>query len=283
MKFTISIALFLIGKILLGQLLPQFTEYDANLSIYNPAVTGVKGKMYTNFTGRNQWTDVQSNPLTCAGLYEHSIGLNSLGGGYMYDQLGLENNTRVYFNYARTITFEKVKLNIGSSLSYSRKSFSPSSINAVDPNDPSILNLDNPLSHMLGLGLGGSVYNDKFESGLGLANISSNFSTFGSENISRPHLYLNAAYKITTSNYKWRISSLMKTDFSSATVEAQFRSLIKNLVYLGGGARNTMAFHGIIGFQFLKKLRIAYLYEYEQSFFFQNHNTHEIILSWKLE
>ena len=95
----------------------------------------------------------------------------------MYDQLGLENNIRVYFNYARVITFEKVKLNIGSSLSYSRKSFSLSSINAVNPIDPSISNLGNKLSHIIGLGLGGSVYNDKFESGLGLANINSSFST----------------------------------------------------------------------------------------------------------
>lgn len=281
MKFTILITLFLVGKTLLGQLLPQFTEYDANLSMYNPALTGIKGKMYTNFTGRNQWSTVQSNPLTSTGLYEQKIGLNALGGGYIYDKLGLENNTSVYFNYVRTITFEKIKLNIGSSLSYSRNSLN--SINAVNSNNPSISNLDNKLSHIVGVGLGGSVYNDKFESGLSLANISSSFSTFGSENISRPNLFLSAAYKITTSNYKWRISSLMKTDFSSATVEAQFRSLIKNLVYIGGGARNTLAFHGIIGFQFLKNLRIAYLYEYEKSFFFQGNNTHEIILSCRLK
>ena len=283
MKFTVLTTLLLTTNILLSQQLPQFSEYDANLSMYNPAITGVKGKMYTNFTGRNQWTAVQSKPLTYAGLYEQKIGLNALGGGYMYDQLGLENNTRVYFNYARTITFEKVKLNIGSSLSYSRKSFSSSSINAVDPNDPTILNLDNPLSHIVGVGLGGSVYNDKFESGLGLANINSSFSTFGTERNSSPHLYLNAAYKITSSNYKWRISSLMKTDFNSATAEVQIRSLIKELIYLGGGARSTMALHGIIGFQFLKNFRIAYLYEYQSFTFSQSYNTHEFILSWRLE
>tara|TARA_Y100000589_G_scaffold58471_1_gene49018 strand:- start:6372 stop:7217 length:846 start_codon:yes stop_codon:yes gene_type:complete len=281
MRFTVLIAFFLTANISLSQYMPQFTEYDANLSMYNPALTGVKGKMYTNFTGRNQWNAFLGVPQTITGLYEHNTGLNSLGGGYMHDKLGLENNTRVSFNYARTITFEKVKLNIGSSLSYSRNSIN--SINAVDPNDPSISNLGNKLSHIIGLGLGGSVYNDKFESGLGLTNISSEFSTFGSENNSSPHLYLNAAYKITTSNCKWRISSLMKTNFNTATVEAQVRSLIKNLVYLGGGARNTSALHGIIGFQFLKNLRIAYLYEYDQSFFLQDNYAHEIILSWRLK
>ena len=75
----------------------------------------------------------------------------------------------------------------------------------------------------------------------------------------------------------------MKTDFSSATVEAQFRSLIKDLVYLGGGARNIMAFHGIIGFQFLKNFRIAYLYEYQPFTFLQSHSTHEFIISWRLD
>ena len=261
--------------------MPQFTEYDANLSMFNPAITGVKGKMYTSFTGRKQWNAFSGSPETITGLYEHNTGLNALGGGYMHDKLGLENNTRVSFNYARTITFEKVKLNIGSSLSYSRNSIN--SINAVNPNDPSISNLGNQLSHIVGVGLGGSVYNDKFESGLGLTNISSEFSTFGSENNSSPHLYLNAAYKINSSNYKWRISSLMKTDFNSATAEAQIRSLIKEFIYLGGGARSTMALHGIIGFQFLKNLRIAYLYEYDQSFFLQDNYAHEIILSWRLK
>ena len=283
MKFKVLITLLLTANIFLGQEMSQFTEYDANLSTFNPAITGVKGKMYTNFTGRKQWNTFSGSPQTITGLYEHNTGLNSFGGGYMYDQFGLNNNTRVYFNYARTITFEKVKLNIGSSLSYSRKSFSSSSINAVDPNDPTILNLDNPLSHIVGVGLGGSVYNDKFESGLGLANINSSFSTFGTERNSSPHLYLNAAYKITSSNYKWRISSLMKTDFNSATAEVQIRSLIKELIYLGGGARSTMALHGIIGFQFLKNFRIAYLYEYQSFTFSQSYNTHEFILSWRLE
>ena len=283
MKFTVLITLFLTTNILLGQQIPQFSEYDANLSMFNPAITGVKGKMYTSFTGRKQWNAFSGSPETITGLYEHNTGLNALGGGYMYDQYGLENNNRVYFNYARIITFEKVKLNIGSSLSYSRKSFSPSSINAVDPNDPSISNLDNPLSHIVGVGLGGSVYNDKFESGLGVTNINSSFSTFGAERNSSPHLYLNAAYKINSSNYKWRISSLMKTDFNSSTAEAQIRSLIKEFIYLGGGARSTMALHGIIGFQFLKNLKIAYLFEYQNFTLSQSYNTHEFILSWKLK
>ena len=54
MKFTALITFLLTTNIFLGQEMSQFTEYDANLSMFNPAITGVKGKMYTSFTGRKQ-------------------------------------------------------------------------------------------------------------------------------------------------------------------------------------------------------------------------------------
>ena len=94
MKIISLLTLFFTANILLSQQLPQFTEYDANLSMYNPAYTGMKGKMYGNFSGRIQWAGMEGNPNTYAGLYEHQIGKNSVGGSFMYDQLGFEKNHR---------------------------------------------------------------------------------------------------------------------------------------------------------------------------------------------
>lgn len=279
------LALLFISNInlLIAQQNVQFTEYDANLSMYNPAITGIIEDKYANITVRDQWVGITANPMAIMGLYEQNLGLNSMGGGYMYHELGYEQNNSIWLNYARTLKFDNVKINLGSSLTYARTFIKGSDLVPANSNDLSIQSyLQDDVAHTLGLGVGAAIYNDKFESGVSLINLSPRSLNFGLPYNRMPHLYVNGAYKIQTSSTKWRISALMKTNFSSTTVEAQVRTLIKNRFYLGAGARNTKAFHGIIGLQFFENFRIACLYEYWYSNLPSSAHTFSINLSWRI-
>lgn len=259
---NLSLLLFFTASILFAQQEPLFTLYDNNFSLFNSGVTGFKHKVYVATNGRKQWANVYGGPSSITVNADLALRNNYGGFGiaYLYEEVGFETTNKGYLNYAYHIKKEKFRLGIGLGLNFRHTSLEGNFIAGV-ASDPDLIGLFGPY-YYLALNPGVYFLHDKFEVGLGVTQVGLQVSD-GLNKYTRPHIYLNGAYKFDTGEHlNWRISSLVRSDLTSTTAEIQAITTINKLFNVGLGARNSKAYSVIAGVTIREKLTIGYLYEY---------------------
>ncbi len=277
----LSILLLLACNYTFGQSDPQFTLFDNNLTLFNPGVTGLKNKVNVASNARNQWAGLDGAPLSIT--LNADVKLKKKFGGfgiaYLFDKIGLETKNKAYLNYAYQVIKNKYRIGFGLGFNMTLARLEGSVLAGVTT-DPNLISFQSQKSTFLDANAGIYLAHEKYEIGVGLTH----FNLAGKTGFLKPQseiMYVNAAYLIETgTSTKWRISSLLKTNFvSSTTIEVQGIATIKEKVQLGLGARDNKAFSAIVGYKLFNKLQLNYVYEHTFGRIGFEH-THEVALSF---
>ncbi|MBS1651482.1 MAG: PorP/SprF family type IX secretion system membrane protein [Bacteroidetes bacterium] len=136
MKRLLQILLLLISNSFIAQQDPQYSLYQFNQLVINPAYAGARDGISTTLLHRNQWTGIEGAPKTTCASISSPIMNNKLGLGLTIigDALGARNSTGIYGNFAYILKLSnKFKLSFGVSAGYNRNQFNYSALSFKTP------------------------------------------------------------------------------------------------------------------------------------------------------
>ena len=204
MKRITYIALTMVllsGSTVIGQQLPQFTQYMFNDFVVNPAIAGIYDYYQIRTNHRFQWVGLVDPPLTNSiAFYGPHAKYNMGYGGYIYnDVTGPTSRTGVTGSYGYNIELTRgMRLSMGLSASIMQYRVDGTQLNPKDPSDEVLQSLVST-NYMPDAGLGVYLYADEFYAGLSVAQLLNNkieiFENKDGLNRLKTHFYLTGGYR----------------------------------------------------------------------------------------
>lgn len=275
---------------LLGQQLPQFTQYMFNDFVINPAVTGTQNYYQIRTNHRFQWVGMADPPMTNSiAFYGPSEKYDMGFGGYIYnDVTGPTSRTGINGSYAYNIAVTgQMRLSMGISFSMIQYRVDGTQLNPKDVSDPSILNMVST-SYMPDAGLGAYLYADQFHVGLSVSQILNNkvkvFDNKVDDNRLKPQFNLTAGY-VYEINRDWDLEPMLILK-GTAPKEISFDVTAK-LAW-----QETV--WGAVSYRYSEAVALMIGYSYENTFIFgysydigissikkYNSGTHELMIGYR--
>ncbi len=278
-----------------AQQLTLSTNYLLNAYAYNPAVAGAKPYLQANVFYRNQWTGFEGAPKTyLMSLYGPVKKLKNaaIGGMVVSDKTGLMTTTAGYlsFSYHVNVT-KKTRFGMGLSGGVNQFKIRLYDVRAYDQGDE-VLTGNIMTANALDANAGFYLYSDKYFVGISDQHMLNNriHSKYASGKV-EPHLYGVVGYNIKAGkDYVVQPSILIKQNRHSYSLkgvpplvqpEYNLKVTYKDFVWVGGSYRTRDAVAFMVGFTVIKKLNIAYSYDYSLSNIKKyNQGSHEIVLNY---
>ncbi|MCP4310723.1 MAG: type IX secretion system membrane protein PorP/SprF [Bacteroidetes bacterium] len=276
---------------LLGQQLPQFTQYMFNDYVINPAIAGTQNYFQIRTNHRFQWVGMTDPPLTNSIAFYGPSEKRDMGyGGYIYnDVTGPTSRTGVTGSYAYNIAIRYgMRLSMGISFTMLQYRVDGTQLNPKDASDPSILNMVST-SYMPDAGLGAYLYDvDKFYVGLSMAQLLNNkakiFDNKDGLNRLKTHINLTGGYRYEI-NPDWALEPSVMIK-GTAPKEISFDITAKvNWQKMVWGA---------VSYRYHDVVAIMIGYSYEETFIFgyaydiginsirkYNTGTHELMIGYR--
>jgi type IX secretion system PorP/SprF family membrane protein len=235
MKF-LSLFAILFSTYCYSQQVPQFSQYNRNQYMTNPAAAGVYDFLDITIGGRMQWVGIDDAPMssylyassplgkpkslhnpalrTSAGAFrnpEIKTGnlKHAIGGMLVADQYGAFRQIRGAVTYAIHVPIARnYNLSFGTNLGISNRTFLRDKAQVLSVLDPTSTVVDGTYDQFVAnqgaqntmdLGLGLYFYSNELFVGLSADQVTKDFVRFGNTNMNldtRAHLYLTAGYKI---------------------------------------------------------------------------------------
>lgn len=138
-KNILFIFAFLVGNLIFAQQLPQFTSYQLNSFLYNPAYAGVDGSTQMNAVVRNQWSGINDAPETNVingyGLLPNEN--TAIGGTAFKDAAGPDSRVGLSASYAYHLRLKQdISLSLGLSLGFLQYRLDHTVIQPFEDGDP---------------------------------------------------------------------------------------------------------------------------------------------------
>ncbi len=268
----------------IGQQLPQFTQYMFNTISVNPAYAGSREALNVTALHRNQWTGIDGNPRTNT-LSIHTPLKNErvgLGLSYINDRLGFESTNYIYGDFSYSVPFtETIKLSFGL-----KAGFTNYSLSTPDLNDPFFNSEFDSWSPNMGAGMyiGSNVWYAGISSPR-LFNTDLNEGEFVA--MERASYYVIGGLVLNLSeNLKFKPTVLSKfTSGAPATYDVSGNFLISEKLWLGASYRfnDADSFGALMDYQISKDIRIGYAYDLPTGDVRPyTTGTHEIILIYEV-
>jgi type IX secretion system PorP/SprF family membrane protein len=263
------------------------TNYLLNAYAYNPAVAGSKPYAQANLYYRNQWTGFEGAPKTYLmslhGPLKKAKNV-ALGGMIVADKTGLISTNTGYLTFAYHAKLnKKVKLGLGLSGGIKQYSVKLYDVKAYDQGD-SYLTGSLLTVNAFDANAGIYLHSERFFLGISSMNMLNNKIPW-KETKGRltPHYYSIIGYNFKLSkDFGLQPSVLFKyNDPAPVQMEYSLRLSYKDMVWLGGNYRTDDAIGFMLGVKVIKKLDIAYAYDYSlTSIKKYSQGSHEICLSY---
>lgn len=281
-KSIISISLFLSFYTIFGQQDPQYSQYNYNMNIINPAYAGSKGVLSIGILGRSQWVGIEGAPKTLTFSGHAPIG-NALGAGVsiIADRIGPVRETNIFADFSFTvITSEEGRLAFG--LKAGLTSLQVTSLTSGTP-DPLNVPIDKTAPNF---GTGVYYYTNKFYAGLSIPNLletrylkkSGGIVSSASEQM---HFFFTSGYVINIyDNLKFKPSTMIRaTQNAPLSMDLSSNFLWDEKFELGLSYRFDKSFSGMVGFLINDSMRMGYTYDMNINNFGNfNSGSHEIML-----
>ncbi len=275
---------------LLGQQLPQFTQYMFNDFVINPAIAGTQNYYQIRTNHRFQWVGLADPPMTNSiAFYGPSEKWDMGYGAYIYnDVTGPTSRTGLTGSYAYNIAINnQMRLSMGISFSLLQYRVDGTQLNPKEVSDPSILNMVST-SYMPDAGLGAYLYAENFHVGLSVSQILNNkvkiFDNKDGLNRLKPQFNLTGAY-LYEINPDWDLEPMLILK-GSAPKEISFDITAKvswqKMVW------------GAVSYRFNEAVAILIGYSYQDTFIFgyaydigitslrkYNTGTHELMIGYR--
>ncbi|MCC9168690.1 PorP/SprF family type IX secretion system membrane protein [Pontibacter harenae] len=294
----------------------QNRKYIANFPLvqqyYNPALTGYEGSVVKSFY-RNQWAGFEGAPKTVfvsgeldladrkllgKGGAEQDITTNgqvgarqAFGLSVLHDEFGAFSENQVFLSYGSSVRLsENISLRWGTAINYSSQSLNGNKLVVDQEVDPQYLSAQgsNRMSKF-DLNFGLSLTADHYYVGyavqdVGRGGLITTGDTFLKDMYTRKHI-VQAGYRTAISdevglvgNAIYRYDEKLKE-----TVEGQLKVVYQNMLWIGGGYRNDLAYSLTAGLQ-LNKFQVGYAYESPVGDAkYMTQSTNEIMLSYSLK
>lgn len=297
--FVLVISLYSVDSS--GQSRKYMAQFDHFKSYYNPGLTGFSGSSFGSFV-RNQWAGFDGAPVSIflSGEFDlgdftakdsaGGLGRNALGMNLYYDQFGAFQDTQIVLSYASRISLtEKVGLRLGLGLNYALSNIDGSRIIADQVDDPIINQYFGSYADMRVL---------DFNAGLVLTH-PHYYIGYSAHNISQGKYFISGdafmdefpVEHILQVGFKNKVSenvafstTLManRYQYNPLNVQVNFKALLYEWVWIGGGHRVNFAHNFQLGFLF-SNFTFGYIYELPMTNAYLLPNTsHEFVLSFSL-
>jgi type IX secretion system PorP/SprF family membrane protein len=155
-----------------GQVVPRYSTYLINGTLFNPAYTGYREFLYANALYHRQWLKQESTPGFFAMLVDGCVSdIINLGFQATNEQLGLASLTSISASYAYRVQLSQTSdLSLGLSLGAMYGGANQGEIKAVAPEDPTILELSGKTIPHISVGI--YYGSELFYGGVALRNLS---------------------------------------------------------------------------------------------------------------
>ncbi len=235
--------MLLCSTIAYSQQEPQFSQFQNNRLLFNPAYAGMNGMLCFGSNYRTQWTGFPGAPKTFTAWM--NTRAPRLGGGiamhFTHDQLGLEKNTRILGMYSRHFEIFSGKLGIGIAGNIQQKSMNGVWIapdgTSGDQSIPSPASKD----WMAGMDLGVWYHASRLYLGLSSTQLTQGLFKDGPVSYKTArHYFVNAGFRWTPSflrNIELRNHLLAKSDGKLTAFDIQSQVWLMEQFYLGAGYR----------------------------------------------
>lgn len=288
-RVVLIISLFVNAQFLVGQQLPQYTQWSFHQFAINPAHAGIKPCIDIHTLYRVQWLGFPGAPNS--GFLSVSVPIDSkrpkylsarYGTGFKFesDRIGSFSFNRLNFAYAIHLNFNRdSRLSMGLYAGGVQMSYDPTNSTAIDP-DPSVMNQANFLAPDASFG---AWYNsENYYFGLMLRNLVPwQWRDVGDGSKYRFHSAFNAGYRFVLgekfSVLPCAIVRIPPRGPVSADINLQFD--YKNMLGGGVGYRNTDAIMFFFNLKIKSQFSITYSFDYTLSNIqIGAKNTHELSL-----
>lgn len=284
-----TILSLLIPAAIFAQQLPQFTQYMYNTIAINPAYAGSREAFSAVALHRSQWTGLEGGPRTLTMSVHSPLRNDRIGVGlsFIHDQLGFENFSYVYGDFAYRIqTGTDTWLSLGLKAGITQFRLDDALLNDPDVvNDPFFRDASNRISPNIGAGVFWRSY--RWYIGLSSPRIfNSDYISSGigdNEFIAaeRSSYYFTGGYVFDLSaNIQMKPAFLIKgTRGAELSYDTTVNFLFYDKLWLGVNYRVDDSMGGIADVRITPQLRIGYAYDYPISGIRPySSGTHEIIL-----
>ncbi len=169
----ILLTIILFSNVAFAQQMPQFTNYQLNTYMYNPAVAGVDGYTQMSANIRHQWVGVQEAPTTNAITMFGPMRNNKMAlGGMVYsDKLGPESRSGFSMSYSYHLRLkDDISMSLGLSAGLLQYKIDNTSINPYDDSDP-VFNAPGITNAVPNASFGVFLYSNKFHFSLAVPQL----------------------------------------------------------------------------------------------------------------
>lgn len=317
---TIAIILACMSSVLIAnaQNRPQFSLYNMNTYLINPAITGGEEYADLRLGYRNQWQGLSGAPETYYVSFHTPIGTevlksrkraegykldpfakaatnrpatiahHGIGGVVLSDNIGAFKHIQVSMSYAYHLSLtEDIALSAGASIGFAQ--------NSIDYDE---VVFENDQDNVLGQGverdggldgsLGMSLYSEKFYLGVsGMKKFSSGFEVNNTEISSDQQMYflVSAGYKFELSrDFSVMPNVLVKYALDTpVSYDAGIIGSYKDRLWLGAAYRNDRSVLAMVRFGVSDLLDLGYSYDFATTDIARNGTgSHELVLGLKL-
>lgn len=283
--------LLLCGGVAHAQQLPQFSMFQDNAYILNPAVGGSNPWFEVRGTNRSQWAGIQDAPRTFALSLQGPLKNPHIGlGGHLFtDNVGPTRRTGIQLSYSwHFFLNDKMRLGLGLSGGMLQFAIDGSKITLAEDGDPALFNQMQSQT-VFDATFGAYLYTDEYYVGISAPQLLQNQirlyeSVDQAANRLEDHYYLMAGYRYQL-NSDWRIEpNLLVRYVHPAPVKWELgaRGWWKDMVWAGLSYRSNDAFIAMAGYEYRETLSIGYAYDMTVSGLRQHTTgTHEIVIGFR--
>ncbi|RYG20040.1 MAG: type IX secretion system membrane protein PorP/SprF [Chitinophagaceae bacterium] len=304
-KVTLSLCLiFVLCYASFAQQRPHYSQYLQNMSVLNPAVTGLNTGMDLRFGVRTQWQGLNdapktgyvtfSTPISFGGDmanyrssdlgvtqpetkdemfdYTASMSHHSMGVLFLSDKTGPLNRIVGNLTYAYHLAIgEKANLSFGVGLGVNRLGLNAQALVFEEMDDPVVGGTSSEINkYTPDLNAGIYFYSSNFYIGASMQQIIKNKLAFdGSFSTGKEvaHYFLTGGYQFWINNdFSVTPSVMLKVvNPLPKAFDMNLKFAYRDTFWVGGGYRKNDAFFGNVGFNVAKIVGIGYSFDYTTS------------------
>ncbi len=272
-----------------------FTNYWALQSFYNPATSGLDGKLTLQGGYSMQMVGFEHAPATMfvgVDMPVYFIGpRHGVGVGFLNDEVGLFSNKKFYLQYAYHHPFAGGRFSTGFRAALLSESFDGSKLDAVDSGDPVFASgqIDGN-SFDLDLGLR-YTYKDSWYAGVSVMHLLAPTVSMGDDKVNQvsyePNLYATAGYTyhFRKPEYVLYATGILRTDLVAwrGDVTARLAYNGEKIKLYGGLTYSPTVSVGLLLGTTFQGINIGYSYEMYTGGVGALHGTHELVLGYSTD
>ncbi len=272
-----------------------FTNYWALQSYFNPAASGIEGKLDVQGVYSMQLVGFENAPstiLATADLPLFFIGpRHGVGVGFMNDNIGLFSNKKFYLQYAYHQPLWGGRLSIGARVGFLNETFDGSEVDVEDTGDPAFATSQvDGMSVDVDAGIR-YTYKSEWYAGFSSMHLTAPTIKLGDDKMNETSVsrlyYLTGGYNLhfRTPQYALYTSAIVRTDFLAWRADITARLAYdgdKIHMYAGVSYSPTTSVAILLGTVF-NGVKIGYSYEIYTGGVGALNGTHEFLVGYQMD